>query len=66
MLQSNANAMNILYYALDPNEFNHISTCESAKKFWDRIEVTHEGINEVKKSKINFFVENYELFNKIR
>ena len=33
MIQSNANAMNILYCALDPNEFNHISTCESAKKF---------------------------------
>ena len=30
--QFNAKAMNILYYALDTNEFNHISTCMSAKK----------------------------------
>ena len=32
MLQSNAKAMNILYCALDPNEFNRISSCESAKE----------------------------------
>ena len=32
MTQVNAKAMNILYCALDANEFNHISTCISAKK----------------------------------
>ena len=32
MAQLNAKAMNILYCALDANEFNHISTCMSAKK----------------------------------
>ena len=32
MAQLNARAMNILYYALDANEFNHISTCMSTKK----------------------------------
>ena len=31
MLQSNAKYMNILYCAIDPNEFNRISTCESTK-----------------------------------
>ena len=41
----NAKAMNLLYCALDPNEFNQISTCNSAKKIWDRLEVTHEGTN---------------------
>ena len=30
--QLNAKAMNILYCALDANEFNHISICMSAKK----------------------------------
>ena len=64
MMQSNAKAMNILYCALDPNEYNRISTCELAKNIWDRLEVTHEGISQVKKSKINILVHNYELFKK--
>ena len=62
MAQLNAKAMNILYYALDANEFNRISTCMSAKKIWDRLEVTHERTNQVKESKINMLVHKYELF----
>ena len=62
MLQSNAKPMNILYCALDPNEFNCIFTCESAKEIWDRLDVTHEGTNQVKESKSNILVHNYELF----
>ena len=62
MAQLNARAMNVLYYALDANEFNRISTCMLAKKIWDRLEVTHEGTNQVKESKINMLVHKYELF----
>ena len=62
MAQLNAKAMNILYCALDANEFNCISTCISAKKIWDRLEVTHKGTNQVKESKINMLVHKYELF----
>ena len=29
----NANAINILYCGLDPNEYNRISSCDSQKKF---------------------------------
>ena len=62
MTQLNAKAMNILYCAIDANEFNHISTCMSAKEIWDRLEVTHERTNQVKESKINMLVHKYELF----
>ena len=54
--------MNLLYYALNVSEFNRISTCISAKEIWDRLEVTHEGTNQVKESKINMLVHKYELF----
>ena len=54
--------MNILYCTLDANEFNRISICMSAKKIWDRLKVTHESTNQVKKLKINMFVHKYELF----
>ena len=62
MAQLNAKAINILYCSLDSNEFNRISTCNSAKEIWDRLEVTHEGTNQVKESKINILVHKYELF----
>jgi hypothetical protein len=52
----------LLYCALDANEFNQISTCESAKEMWDKIEVTYEGTNQVKESKISRLVHEYELF----
>ena len=61
MAQLSAKAMNILYYALDTNEFNRISTCNSAKEIWDRLKFTHENTNQVKEYKINMLVYNYEL-----
>ena len=42
MRKVNAKAMNVLYYALDSTEFNRISTYSTAKKIWNRLEVTHE------------------------
>ena len=53
----------MLYYALDVNEFNRISGCETAKKILDKLEVTHEGKSQVKKSKISMIVHKSELFN---
>ena len=58
LIKMNVNAMNILYFGLDPNEYNRISSCESAKEVWDKLEVAHEGTNQVKKSKINLLVAN--------
>ena len=33
-----------------------------AKEIWDRLAVTHDRINQVKKTKINMLVYKYELF----
>ena len=41
-IELNAKAINILYYTLDANEFNHISTYLSTKKIQDRLEDTYE------------------------
>ena len=61
-IELNAKAMNLLYCALDPNEFNRVSTCSSAKEIWDTLEVTHEGTSQVKQSKVNMLVHTYEMF----
>ena len=55
-------AINILYCALDVNEFNRLSTYNSSKEIWDRLEITHERTNQVKESKISILVHKYELF----
>ena len=48
---------------MDKNEYNRICQCKSAKEIWRLLEITHEGTNQVKESKINLLVHNYELFS---
>ena len=45
-VQLNFKAMNILHCALNITEFNRISTCESAKKIWEKLKDI--AIQEVK------------------
>ncbi|XP_057985288.1 uncharacterized protein LOC131170241 [Hevea brasiliensis] len=40
----------------------HADGCASAKEMWDKLEVTYEGTNQVKESKVNRLVREYELF----
>ncbi|GAV74085.1 LOW QUALITY PROTEIN: zf-CCHC domain-containing protein/DUF4219 domain-containing protein/UBN2 domain-containing protein, partial [Cephalotus follicularis] len=62
MLQLNSKAKHVLFCAVGPNEFNRISSCDSAKEMWDLLEVTYEGTNQVKESKNSMLVHEYELF----
>ncbi|GAV88353.1 UBN2 domain-containing protein, partial [Cephalotus follicularis] len=62
MLQLNSKAKHVLFCAVGLNEFNQISSCHSAKEMWDLLEVTNEGTNQVKESKISMLVHEYELF----
>ncbi|GAV63046.1 hypothetical protein CFOL_v3_06568 [Cephalotus follicularis] len=45
MLKLNAKAKHIIFCALSSNEFDHISSCESAKEIWDKLEDFHEEKN---------------------
>ena len=58
----NVRGMNALFYALNKNEFNHISFCETTHEIWHILEVTHEGTNRVKESKINLLMHVFEMF----
>ncbi|MBM1019732.1 retrotransposon gag domain-containing protein, partial [Escherichia coli] len=62
-IQQNAKALNALFCALSPAEFDRISSCKTAKEVWDKLEVTHEGTNQVKESKINLLMHEYEMFS---
>ena len=61
-VQLNFKAINTLHCALNPTEFNHISMCKTAKKIWDKLNVTHEGTSQVKESKIALLSNQYEMF----
>ena len=61
-LSKNCKAMHILYCGLDANEYNRICACESAKEIWDKLVVTYEGTSQVRETKINMLVHQYELF----
>ena len=62
-MEINAKAMNTLICALSLEEFNRVSTCKTAKEMWDKLKVTHEGTSQVKETKINLLVHEYELFS---
>uniref|UniRef100_A0A2C9VDX9 Uncharacterized protein n=1 Tax=Manihot esculenta TaxID=3983 RepID=A0A2C9VDX9_MANES len=47
------------YSIIRPPLFNG---CESAKEVWNKLEVTYEGTNQVKKSKASLLVRDFELF----
>ena len=61
-LSLNARAKNLLYCALDKNEFNRISTCDSAYDIWHALEITHLGTNKVKETKIKLLTKDFENF----
>ena len=57
----NYKAMHILYYGLNADEYNRICACETAKQIWDKLVVTYEGMRQVRETKINMIVHQYEL-----
>ena len=58
----NAMAVKILHCGLGPHEHNRVMGCKSAKQIWDLLQITHEGTNEVKRSKIDLLMSKYERF----
>ncbi|KAK8652354.1 hypothetical protein V6N13_061374 [Hibiscus sabdariffa] len=60
-MELNCKALHILFCALGPDEYGKVSSCESAKEVWDKLEVIHEGSNEVE-TKIGLLNLEYENF----
>jgi hypothetical protein len=52
----------ILHCALSQDQFEKISTCESSHEAWRTLQITHEGTTQVKKTKINLLMQQYEMF----
>ncbi|XP_043692999.1 uncharacterized protein LOC122643445 [Telopea speciosissima] len=61
-IQFNFKAVTFLQYAFIDSEFNKKAMCETAKEIWDTLMVSYEGTSQVKESKIDKLVHEYELF----
>ena len=49
--------------ALHPTEFSRVSLCTTAKEMWDKLQVIYEGTSEVRETKANMLVSEYEAFH---
>ena len=58
----NAKAKNVLTCAIRKNEYSRVSSYASAHEMWKLLEMTHEGASQVKNSKINLLIAQYEKF----
>ncbi|XP_021764897.1 uncharacterized protein LOC110729471 [Chenopodium quinoa] len=61
-LEMNATSKKFLIWGLGPDEHTRVKGCKSAKEIWDLLEVTHEGTSDVKRSKIDILLSQYERF----
>ena len=60
-----AKARSILYCGLTSSEYNRISSCNTAKEIWERLEVTYEGTSEVKEARIHLLEQKHHNFKMI-
>ncbi|KAJ8768804.1 hypothetical protein K2173_023708 [Erythroxylum novogranatense] len=58
----NAKAMKLIYCALTVEERNRVNSFTSTKEMWERLRITHEGTNQVRETKINMLLHDYEMF----
>jgi hypothetical protein len=61
-IRRNAQATSILLSAFNAQEYNCVSGLEIAKEIWDILHIAHEGVDKVKKSKINILMAELNRF----
>ena len=47
---------------LSSDEFFRTIRCKSAKEIWEMLEVTHEGTDDIRRSRKHALVHEYEMF----
>ncbi|VFQ59836.1 unnamed protein product [Cuscuta campestris] len=61
-IENYAKAINMLYCAVNPDDYRKISCCTTAKEMWDKLEVMYKGTDQVREAKIDFLTQEYEMF----
>ncbi|XP_070010838.1 uncharacterized protein [Nicotiana sylvestris] len=60
-VEKNYRAKKILVCGIGPDEYNRVSSCDSAKEIWKVLQTSHEGTTQVKQSKIDMLTTKYEV-----
>ncbi|XP_066333653.1 uncharacterized protein [Miscanthus floridulus] len=55
-IQLNGQATRVLLSALDGDEYNRVMGVEVVKKIWDTLHLTHEGVDKVRKARIDLLM----------
>ena len=61
-VEMNAKAINLMHCAISFEEYRKVSRCKSAKEIWDKLQLTHEGTKQIKQTKTDMLMREYELF----
>ncbi|XP_070017812.1 uncharacterized protein [Nicotiana sylvestris] len=61
-VEKNYRAKKILMCGIEPDEYNRVSACDTAKEIWEVLQTAHEGTTQVKQSKIDVLTTEYKLF----
>ncbi|XP_057739683.1 uncharacterized protein LOC130956686 [Arachis stenosperma] len=62
-VELNAKAVNLLNCAINFEKYRRVSRCTTTKEIWDKLQITHEGITIVKKTRIDMLNREYEMFS---
>ncbi|XP_072084353.1 uncharacterized protein [Arachis hypogaea] len=62
-VELNAKAINLMHCAINFEEYRKVSRCKTAKEIWDMLRLTHECTNQVRETRIDMLMKEYEMFN---
>ncbi|KAI4379930.1 hypothetical protein MLD38_006166 [Melastoma candidum] len=52
----------LMFGAMSESEFIKVSTCTSGKEIWDKLVTMYVGTNQIRETKVNFLIHQYENF----
>jgi hypothetical protein len=58
----NGQATSILLSVLDGNEYNRVMNIDVAKQIWDTLHLAHEGVDKVRRAKIDLLIVKLNRF----
>ncbi|XP_057730096.1 uncharacterized protein LOC130945392 [Arachis stenosperma] len=62
-VELNAKAINLMHCAINFEEFRKVSRCKTAKEIWDKLKLTHEGTKQIRETRIDMLMKEYEMFS---
>ena len=60
--QFNSQATSILLSVLDGNEYNHVMNVNVVKEIWDTLALAHEGVDKVRRARIDTLMAKLNRF----